>query len=552
MTTTTLPATRVVRKAKNQRGWLYAILLVAVAGAVWLAYQRLRPAPPPATTSINVPVMRGDIHSTVSATGNLQPVTQVNLNFSAGGIVEEVLVKEGDVVKKGQSLVRLQHEDLKLAVITDEAGLQSAKIKLEQSKQKTKATDLASAQAKLESARASLDGLYAGPTAAELADAQARVTSARATLQKIKDGPTETEIANARQRLESSKNALWSSQSNRDAICGRVKHPDEDPGCSQARASVQQQDASVQIAQNDLDKLLAGPNANDVTVAEQSLRQAEAGLAKLRQGPTASQIAQAEASVTQAQASLDALLADPDTLAVQLAEIGVTQAEAKLKQSRLRLEQATLTTPMDGMVTTVNAVVGQTVGGGSNPIQLVDLSQLQIVAQVSELDRVKLKEGQPVTITLDAVTGVTLRGQVLRISPTGTSHNGVVNFPVTVQVTASDPKVAPGMTASLSILVENKQGVLRVPNRAVQTVGGQSIVNVVYEGQTIGVPVVVGISDGVMTEISSPQLKEGDQVVLSFDTGSAPGLIGGGNFTAPPLSGGAPVQGQRIFIQRGP
>ena len=361
-------------------------------------------------------------------------------------------------------------------------------------------------------------------------------------MQKAQTGATEQDIANARQKVENAKNALWGAQANRDAICGRAKNPDEDPACQQQRANVNQQEGNVQMAQNDLDKLLSGPNPNDITVAQQNVRQAQAALDKLRQGPTAADIAQAQASITQAQAALDATTAGPDELNIQIAQTAVDQAEVSLKQAQYKLSQATLTAPFDGVITAANVVPGQNIGASANPVQLADLGTLQVVTNVSELDRARLKVGQEVQMTFDALPGVTAKGEVTSISPAGVTQQGVVNFPVTVKITSADPAIAPGMTANLNVIIEHKDDVLLVPNRAIRTQGRNRTVTVLYEGQQITVPVQTGMTDGTNTEVSSNALKEGDQVVLTSTTTARTGAGGGGGFGpgggAPPGFGG--------------
>lgn len=538
-TPSTTPAaeTQPRRAKKNRwRGWVTPIVILAVVAiAIFFGYQRIQSARAAATAGVQTSqITRGNLVATVNAAGNLAPVQQVNLNLSSGGIVQDVLVTQGDKVKKGQPLLRLQAQDLVLGVQSAQAALRSAQIKLDQAKQGAKDTDFTSAQAKVDQAKAAVSKLYAGPTAADIADAQARITSAQANLAKVKAGATEQDIASAQQKVEQSKNALWGAQSNRDAICGRAKHPDDDPNCQSNRAQVGQAEANVQIAQNNLDALLAGPNVNDVTSAEQQVAQAQAALQKLRQGPTAADVASAQAGVTQAQASLDALTAGPDELSVKVAQAAVDQAQVALDQARYKLDQATLTAPFDGVVTAVNVVPGQSIGGSANPITFADLSSLQVTTNVSELDRSRLKVGQQVDMTLDAVPGVTLKGTVASISPAGVLQQGVVNYPVTINLSNPDPAVAAGMTANMNIIVDSKDNVLLVPNRAIRTQGRQRLVTVMVEGQQISLPVETGMTDGTNTEISGQGLKEGDQIVLQSTSsqnpfrGGGPGIIGGG------------------------
>ncbi|MFN8484895.1 MAG: efflux RND transporter periplasmic adaptor subunit [Anaerolineae bacterium] len=525
------------RVKKNRwRGWVTPIvILTVVAIAVFFGYQRIQSARAAATAGVQTSqVTRGNLVATVNAAGNLAPAQQVNLNLSSGGIVQDVLVAQGDKIKKGQPLLRMQAQDLILGVQSANAALRSAQIKLEQARQGAKDTDFTSAQAKVDQAKASVNKLYAGPTAADLADTQARITQAQANLDKVRAGATQQDIASAQQKVEQAKNALWGAQANRDAICGRTKNPDADPSCQSNRAQVGQAEANVQIAQNSLDALLAGPNVNDVTSAEQQVAQAQAALQKLRQGPTTADVASAQAGVTQAQAALDALAAGPDELAVKVAQTAVDQAQVALDQAKYKLDQATLTAPFDGVVTAVNVVPGQSISGSTNPVTFADLSSLQVTTNVSELDRSRLKVGQDVEMTLDAVPGVTLKGKVASISPAGVLQQGVVNYPVTINLSNPDPAVAAGMTANMNIIVDSKDNVLLVPNRAIRTQGRQRLITVMVEGQQISLPVEAGMTDGTNTEVSGEGLKEGDQVVLQSTTsrnpfgGGGPNILGGG------------------------
>ncbi len=523
-------------KKNRWRGWVTPIVVLAVVAiAIFLGYQRIQNARAAATAGVQTAqVTRGNLVATVNAAGNLAPVAQVNLNMSSGGIVQDVLVSQGDKVKKGQPLLRMQAQDLTLGVQSAEAALRAAQIKVDQAKQGAKDTDFTAAQAKVDQAKAALNKLYTGPTAADLADAQAKITQAQANLNKVKSGPTDQDVATAQQKIEQAKNALWGAQSNRDAICGRTKDPDNDPNCQNNRAQVNQQEANVQIAQNNLDALLAGPNQNDVTSAEQQVAQAQAALQKLRQGPTAADVASAKAGVTQAQAALDALAAGPDELSIKVAQSAVDQAQVALDQAKYKLDQATLTAPFDGVVTAVNVVSGQTISGSSNPITFADLSSLQVTTNVSELDRSRIKVGQDVDMTLDAVPGVTLKGKVASISPAGVLQQGVVNYPVTINLSNPDPAVAAGMTANMNIIVDSKDNVLLVPNRAIRTQGRQRLITIMYEGQQISLPVETGMTDGTNTEVSGEGLKEGDQVVLQSTQGQnqfrggGPNILGGG------------------------
>ena len=153
---------------------------------------------------------------------------------------------------------------------------------------------------------------------------------------------------------------------------------------------------------------------------------------------------------------------------------------------------------------------------------------------MAEVDLPKIKVGQPVQLTLDALPNLTLNGTVTQVSPAGTITQGVVNYPVTISIDNPPDSVKAGMTASLNVITQQKDNVLMVPNRAIRTVGRQKIVTVLFEGQQIQVPVSTGMNNDTMTEVTSG-LKEGDVVLISGTTTSQPRggpggpvIIGGG------------------------
>ncbi|MCX7669267.1 MAG: HlyD family efflux transporter periplasmic adaptor subunit, partial [Anaerolineae bacterium] len=185
--------------------------------------------------------------------------------------------------------------------------------------------------------------------------------------------------------------------------------------------------------------------------------------------------------------------------------------------------------PFDGTVTAVNIVVGGAgpTSGTAGAIQIADLDNLEIIVNMAEVDVSKIKVGQAAQITLDALPNVTLNGEVTQVSPAGVQTQGVVNYPVTVAVKDPTPEVKTGMTANGTIITDQRENVLMIPNRAVRTVGRQKMATVLFEGNEIQVPIVVGMSGDAYTEVVSG-LKEGDVVVVgttsTAQTNRVPGM----------------------------
>jgi RND family efflux transporter MFP subunit len=175
----------------------------------------------------------------------------------------------------------------------------------------------------------------------------------------------------------------------------------------------------------------------------------------------------------------------------------------------------------------VNFSVGDSAGTGA-AVTVVDLTNLQVKVMIAEVDIAKIKIGQSTQITLDALPGKTYTAKIIAIGPVATITQGVVNYPVTAAIHNNDGQVKPGMTANLAITVEQRDNVLLIPNRAIRTQGNQKTVTVLYKGQSISMPVTVGLTNDQSAEITGGLL-EGDQVIIqTTQTRQTGGIMGGG------------------------
>ncbi len=456
------------------------IILAVLIGGLYVGYNRFVAQAESTPTYQTTTVQRGTLVATVSAAGTIQASAQTSLLFQTAGRVVEVHVEPGDVVKQGQVLMKLDATELQLAVDQAQVALDIAKIKLEQ--------------------------LKAGPTPEEIASAQAALESARANLAGLLKGPDPHDIRVAELNVEVAKNNLWQAQAQRDADRGNPGTPDW---------------------QLDLDEARINNAQNQLEIALQNLEKAKAG-------PTADQVAAARAQVVQAEANLKKLQNTPSRYDVAIAEAQVRQAELSLQQAQNNLSKAVLTAPYDGIVAAVNYRVGDQATSSQPAVVLIDQSALSIQVNLAEVDIPKIQLGQPVNITLDALPDRSFTGHVSYIAPAGISTQGVVNFAVTVLLDGADSAVKPGMTATANIIVDRRDNVLLVPNRAVRSQGGQRVVQVLYNGQVIAVPVQLGLSNETATEVLSG-LQEGDQVILNTATVGSQGFGPGGGVSGGPF-----------------
>jgi RND family efflux transporter MFP subunit len=164
---------------------------------------------------------------------------------------------------------------------------------------------------------------------------------------------------------------------------------------------------------------------------------------------------------------------------------------------------------------------------------MLDRSTLHVDLTLSENDVAKVALGQKVALTIDALKSWKAAGTVSYIAPAATTTNGVVTYAVRVSFPGTDDRVKVGMTANLIITTDEHANVLIVPASALLPKGaGYSVKVASADGKTTKeVDVVVGLSDGTNTEISSG-LKAGDKVVttpsIPTNTPQNRGPFGGG------------------------
>ena len=162
------------------------------------------------------------------------------------------------------------------------------------------------------------------------------------------------------------------------------------------------------------------------------------------------------------QADLDATTATYESAAAQLKQSG-----AALSQARVNLRYTIIRAPIDGVVISRDVDVGQTVAASLQAPKLFeianDLKKMQVEASVDEADIGQVKTGQSVTFSVDAYPEEQFRGSVSQVRLSPITVQNVVTYTVIIAVPNPDMKLRPGMTATVSILVDKRDDVLRVP-----------------------------------------------------------------------------------------
>ena len=240
---------------------------------------------------------------------------------------------------------------------------------------------------------------------------------------------------------------------------------------------------------------------SDVNQADLALRAANSNLNAAQQ-----QVNQINATIGQArnQDGEEGQAADDDAAGqlpaaqsgVESAQVAVQQAQATYDEAVAQANKRTVTAPVSGTVLTMSAVPGAAIGASSDgsstsagtdgkPLcQIADLSQMKVNVNINELDITKVAKDQSAKVTFSAVPGLTLDAKVDTIASTtsqladssagGQSGNGGVGYAVRLIIPAPDPKLKPGMTASVKITMQSIDNALMVPLAAIVDEGKES------------------------------------------------------------------------------
>ncbi len=203
------------------------------------------------------------------------------------------------------------------------------------------------------------------------------------------------------------------------------------------------------------------------------------------------------------------------------------RAKQALNNAEVQLSYATLVAPISGVIASVSTQEGETVAAGLNAptfVTIIDLDRLQVDAMVDEVDIGKVRPGQKAVFTVDSFPAREFPGRVVAIYPKAVLLENVVYYDVVVEILGNEDKVLrPEMTASVTILLDARSGVLAIPAKAVKRERGKNVVYVMQGGQPQPREVKVGWKDGTWIEVVSG-LQEGESIlqVAPTDTPATP------------------------------
>jgi len=427
----------------------------------------------PAASATKIPVVADS--GSVIAEGRLQPKQYATLSFAVGGQIAEVLVSEGALVKKDEVIARLKSREAALAeVARAEAEKVNAEIALKNLKDNS---DVASAQALLELARAkdqldkadkdlrnfknpdmdyyqrqvakAEDALKSAQENLKLLDistASGNVKAAKDALKNIDDNIVPDTLKDIKTCLNSpcaDKHVVWLGGKGMKLQDARDFYNDALNRVATTQIQLEQSQRNNGVSQRDLQKTLDD--------AKQNLKQAQTPDV-LKVAVYEGEVAKAKSAVADAQRKYDKVKSgapDPDQVASLQARVNT--ATSSLDAAKVALANTELKAPFAGTVAEIKFKVGEQVAPNQAIVTMADFSKWIVKTNnLTEIEVVKVTQGQKAAVKLDAMPDTKLNGTVESVATFFEEKRGDITYTITVGVTDLDPKMRWGMTAQVT------------------------------------------------------------------------------------------------------
>ncbi len=498
---------------KKRLIWTVIIGLVVVPMAV-----KIIKGENPADKIQTTKVATKDLKATVLATGQVVSETDLNLSFKTSGIVEQVLVKEGAVVKPGQVLALLSQRDQLASLTTARGALAQAEANYNKVLAGASNEDITAMQVALENAKVSLantkkqqDTVVSNAystllnTPFQALASTANAGSASVTLSGTYVGTEQGVYKLTIYNTGSEQRFQISGLENGDGLVKSIPVALGSKGLYvQFSGTAYSGDVwTVSIPNTLSSSYVTNYNAYQAAVKAKDLA-----------------ISTAESVVASAQASLDLKKASARPADLQVAQASILSAQGQVQSALASLENQIIRAPSGGTITNVDIKIGELATALKTVIVLQDVNSLHVEANVSESSIANLKVGQKVNLTFDALgLDRVFTGEIQTINPGATVVSGIINYKIIAGLDTQVEAIKPGMTANIIVLISEKPQVLAVPLRAIVKTEGKNFVRVITDSKTKSfelTEVSLGIqADGGWVEVLSG-VKADEEIVESI------------------------------------
>ena len=500
---------------------IVAVIIAVIGAAVFgLRYQKKSKAENPDVIATGT-VTRGDIRLVVQGWGTLAAGEVREVAPLTEGLVDKVLAKEGQTVEEGQPLLTLFNATLGMEVEKTRLELEQARLEL--------AKVLGVSPESVDSADPDLALSVRAPVAGRVMELKVKegdqIGAKQDLLRLVDDSQLLLDVfvdEGTIQRVKPGQTAQLMFHDFSGSTPGIVKEvdPNRYPEGSYftrriviavSNPGLLELEMKAEVNIDTATGIVAGTGIATKWVEDTWVSSGVGGRIEKLQVKEGSRVKSGQiiASLEKSSALLD----------VYSQILGLRQAQVAYERKQEELDSLTLKAPIGGEVISITTEDGQKVDAGRAVAKIANYEQMNTQITIDEMDIVYIKPDMEATVTVDALPGKTFVAKVVEVAREGGSqvenrYDGYVGpsgFPVKIEVL--DPaELRAGMTANVSVFIEERLDVLGVPIEAVYEKEGASFVQIVEMGKPKEIEVKLGLQDQVLAEVLEG-LEEGQEVI---------------------------------------
>jgi HlyD family secretion protein len=457
----------------------------------------------------------------LSVTGNVEASQSSDLGFAQSGRISKTYVQVGESVKRGAILAEIENGDLRASLLQKQAVLSKELANLSTKQQGTRPEQLALTQQKYDDAVSayitSLYSAYLNTEDAILSNVDlvfSYGTSVRPVLELPTDNRNQQESIQNKRLLVTEGITKWKELVTALNSAGGNKSKTE---IEKVRVVAESTLSKSKDLINDLSKITSGLAVSQ-PYSQETIDTYRAGVITAGQliSTATSDINTSRTSMNTAENSLLLEKAGSTSNDLNAQQAIVKAAEADVLSAQSQLEKSIVRAPFDGIVTRMDAKVGEIATSNTSSISINSVGTFIIKSNIPEVYISNLAVGDRASTTLDAYgPNVTFPLKVIAVDPAQTVVNGVSNYKATLQFTEQDSRIRPGMTANIDIITEDIPNTFVIPAGAIVDTDGKKIVMVNEGGEIISREVTVGVTSSVGEVQITSGLNEGDIIMLN-------------------------------------
>lgn len=460
-------------------------------------------------------VQRGTIRVAVEGAGQLQPIFLSNLEAPADGTIEEMLIDRGQKVEKGQVIAKLRNEQVSYEVAELEFQLERAILQLANvlgvPKSEVTRVDpgrgvyvMAPIGGRLVSLDVKVgDNLAEGTLVGRIVDDSSVITVAELVSTEM---PGVAKGQQVTMRFGEFSGFARGTVTDVDptpipkgeGFVYRVTIEADNPGLFKPDQEFR---ATIHTPRGDVS--VGSPLKVDRYKQETVVRSLAEG--------TVTAVNVRNLGLVKSGQTLVTLGGEATKRYVEQKQLDIRELEVKIAKKQEIRDKMVVVSPITGTVAWIRGGPGTYVRAGEPLGNIFDNSKMNVMIRVDELDVVHLQDGQEAGVSVEALPGKKFKGKVLRVDMMGQTEGGFAQYGVFLEVEGTQ-ELKPGMTANITIFIDEKKDVLLMPIEAVFEQGGEAMVEVLTDKGPKAVPVKLGLVNDEVAEVLSG-LDEGQAII---------------------------------------